>query len=288
MRKWTAMLLGALLVVSITACSTDEAKSDNTPATSEANTTAETTTKEDAKVPTAKELIEKVTAAGADLKSFSMDSTIDQNMVISTGDQEQEQKVHMKLKNDMVKEPFAVYQEINLTMPGTETGQDIKQYITADGIYSSTGNVWMKLPAETAAPLLEQMKSQGSPEQQVEQFNAIIDKVEVTEEGDNYLLKATVSGPDVKEIAKSYMEQSAGSNPETAALLEQMDIKSMEMSYSVDKKNYFPVNTIVKMEMEMEMEGQKVGMVMDMSSTINNHNSVKEIKVPQEALDSAK
>ncbi|HEY2495057.1 MAG TPA: DUF6612 family protein [Paenibacillus sp.] len=285
MKKWTALLLGALLVVSLTACG--EAKSD-TPAASGTNTTAEAKPNEDTKVPTAKELIEKVTAAGAELKSFSMESTIDQNMVMSMNDQKQEQKVNMKMKTDTVKEPFAVYQEIKMTTPGVDAAQDIKQYITTDGIYTSIGGTWMKLPDESAAPLLAQMKSQGNPEQQFEQFNAIIDEVKVTEEGDFYLLKANVSGANVKELAKSFLNQNAGNDPQTAQLLEQMDIKSMEMSYSVDKKTYFPVDTTVAMEMDMEIEGQKIAMVMDMNSKLSNHNGVKEIKVPQEALDSAK
>ncbi|MDO7905572.1 hypothetical protein Q5741_04000 [Paenibacillus sp. JX-17] len=291
MKKWAVILTGVMLTASLSACSSnDEAKSD-TPATSTSTPSTDasaTKASEETKVPTTKELVQKVTEAGASLKSFSMESTINQSLTMTVDGKEQKQDISMKTKQDMVKEPFAMYQEIESNIPGASNGETIKQYITEDGIYSQQNGTWVKLPDESAKPLLEQMKNAGSPEQQFKQFDSIADQAKVTDEGDTYLLKANLSGDGVKELAKSFLEQSEGANAQAAQLLDQMDIKSMDMSYSVDKKTNYPVDTNVNMVMTMDVEGQKIDMVMDMKGKISKHNSIDKIDIPAEVTNSAK
>ena len=131
------------------------------------------------------------------------------------------------------------------------------------------------------------MQSSLNPEEELDQFNKIAEDTKITEEGDNYVITADVSGDNVKELAQSVMEQN-GTDAQTQAMLEQMNITSMQMKYMVNKETYLPVGTDVNMVMEMEQEGQKMTMDMKMTSTFSNHNQVEEIEIPQEALDSAK
>lgn len=277
MKKWTSVLLGTVLIASITACGKEGAQS---PAGNTATEPAKEQTAPAESIPTAKELIEKVTAAGQEMKSLSMDSSIKQDITINANGTEQTQKVNMDMKVDMVNEPFAMYQEMTVAMPDSEP-QDIKQYITSEGVYTNVDGSWVKLPDETAAPILEQMKAQGSPEEQLKQLESIIDDVKVTDEGEHYKLAATVSGDKVKELAKGYMEQSSGGDASTAAMLDQMDINSMNMSYNIDKKTNFPVDFNVIMDMGMEMEGQKMQIKMDMQGKMSNFNKV-EVTIPEE------
>ena len=187
---------------------------------------------------------------------------------------------------DIIKDPMMIYQEMKMEMSGQEA-QNVKQYITSDMIYSQVGEQWVKIPEAQTKELVEQMKASMNPEGELEQFKKIEEDTEVTEEGDNYVINADVSGDNVKELAKAVMEQN-GSNAQTQAMLEQMNITSMKMKYMINKETYLPAGTDVNMVMEMEQNGQKMTMDMKMNSTFSNHDQVEEIKIPQEALDSAK
>ncbi|MGM1046451.1 hypothetical protein SAMN05661091_5638 [Paenibacillus uliginis N3/975] len=289
MKKWTAGLLSVILVMGITACSKDkdkEAESAATPPAAEQPAAGKT---DDAKTeaPSVDELIQKSAEASQKMKSFSMDSDIKQNIVVSAGESKQEQKVNISMKIDTTLDPLEMYQEMKMEMPGQGT-QDIKQYITQKGIYSQVDGQWVQIPKEQEQEILDSMKAatQG-PEKQLEQFKTIAKDAKVSEEGDQYILTADVSGDNLKELAKTYMGQAGGADEQTAAMLEQMNIKSMKITIGMNKDTYFPTKTDMNMVMEMEQEGQKVSLEMEMTSGLSKHNEIDKIEVPQEALDSA-
>ncbi|WP_138493620.1 DUF6612 family protein [Paenibacillus pinistramenti] len=295
MKKLAVILAGLMLTAGLTACGSKEetesaaaaAESSSNAAVETASTNSAAAAETDTGVPTVKELIQKVTEAGTGLKSFAMDSTIDENVTMTIDGEQQTQNISMKTKQEMVKEPFAIYQEVTSNLPDDQGGGTIKQYITQDGIYSQVNGSWMKLPDESAAPILEQMKNAGSPEQQFKQFESIADKAEVTDQGDVYLLKANLSGNGVKELAKSFLLQNEGANEQTEQLLEQMDIKSLDMSYTVDKKTYYPVDINVNMEMGMTVEEQEVSMIMKMAGKVSKANEIGSIEIPAEVTGAA-
>jgi hypothetical protein len=271
----------------MTACGSDADNSTATPpAGNETSNEGNTTAEQETKIPTLDELIEKTNAATKDMKSFTTEANIDQNLKLVAGEQSQDQQVKTSLKMDIIKDPMMIYQEMKMEMSGQEA-QNVKQYITADNIYSQVGDQWVKIPDDQTKQLVEQMKASMNPEGELEQFKKIAEDTKITEEGDNYVINADVSGDNVKELAKAVMEQN-GSDAQTQAMLDQMNITSMKMKYMINKETYLPASTDVNMVMEMEQEGQKISMDMKMTSTFSNHNGVEEIKIPQEALDSAK
>lgn len=290
MRKWTSMLLTVPLLLSITACG-QKGESAPTGASQPAagmNQTTATSKVETTKgVPTAEELIKKTSEASQKLKSYSMDTKMDQNISVTVDGKKQDQKVNMNMKTDVIQEPIAMYQEIKMTMPGNDQAQDIKQYITQDGIYMQSQGTWTKLPDNTKDQLMAIIKNQASPDKQLEQFNSITKDTKVTEDGGNYVMSATISGDSVKELAKKLMNSSGSNNPQMNAMMEQMNIKSMKMTYTIKKDEYIPMSMNVEMTMDMDQQGQKISMDMKMDNTFSNHNKVAEIKVPAEALKNA-
>ncbi|WP_410771818.1 DUF6612 family protein [Fontibacillus sp. BL9] len=288
----TAALLGAILVLGITACGKEKAADGgeaNAAANGSANqAVAETGAKapSEVAVPTVDEMIQKATEASEKLKSFSMDAKVNQNIVIAQGDQKQEQKVDMTMKVDMVKDPLAMYQVMDMNM-GEQGSQNVEQYITQEGIYSKVDGTWVKLPDETRDEMLASMEQSASPEAQLEQFKSIANEAKVVEEGDEFVLSADLSGDGLKELAKSLMSQSGGENEQTAAMLEQMDIKNIKISYAVNKETFLPSKSTVAMVMNMDVEGQSVSLDMTMDSTISKYDEIDKIEIPQEALDSA-
>ncbi|MGQ8871011.1 DUF6612 family protein [Paenibacillus sp. TSA_86.1] len=285
MKKWTTLIIGALLAVSLAACGNDTNKSATPPAGNETTNESNNTGEQSAAVPTLDELLAKTGEATKSLKSFTTEANIDQKIKLDAGEQSQDQQVKTSLKMDIIKDPMMIYQEMEMDMSGQK--QNIKQYITSDKIYSQVGDQWVAIPEEQTKALIEQMKASMNPEKELDQFKKVKEDVKITEEGDSYVLNADVSGDNVKELAKSVMEQN-GSDAQMKAMLDQMNIKSMKMKYLINKETSLLEKMDVAMVMEMEQNNQKMTMDMKMDTTFSNHDKVAEIKIPQEALDSAK
>ncbi|OMF95437.1 DUF6612 family protein [Paenibacillus sp. FSL R7-0337] len=292
MKKWTTIFMGVMLTAALAGCGNNEKlKPSEGAATAapagnaapEASASAAPAEQTSDGVPSVEDLIKKTVAASDQLKSFEMESQVKQKINVKTAQGDNAQDTDMTTKSKFIKEPLTMHQEI--LMKTAQGDQKIEQYVTKDGFYSQTNGAWMKLPATMGQQVITAMQQSTNPEKQLEQFKAISEKTKITEDGDNYMLAAEVSGDDVKELAKTYMNQTGGSDQQMAAMMEQMNIKTMNIAYAVDKKTYFPTRTEVTMVMDMINGDQTISIDMDMKATISDHNKVDEIKIPQEALD---
>lgn len=286
MRRWTGVLLAVILAFGMTACGQEKGANGAGDGGAPQNGSNNAQGAGEKTALTLDELIQKTAEASSGLNSFSMEASVNQNISVTQGDQKQDQKIDMTMKNDTTKEPLGVYQEIQMSVPGSGN-QEIKQYITDEGVYSGMNGTWTKLQDDTKDQLIASLEQSISPEKQLEQFKSIAGETKVTEEGDEYVITAEVSGDGVKELAKSLMNQSGGANEQTAAMMEQMNIKDIKINYAVNKDTFYLTKANVEMTMDMEAEGQSVSFEMKMNSMISKHNELAEIKVPQEVLDSA-
>ncbi|WP_068782501.1 DUF6612 family protein [Paenibacillus sp. GM2] len=288
MKKMVVLLLGVVLALGLTGCGQDKKADNNASSGAESNASAAVKTNEGVAAPAADELLTKLTDAMKDLKSLSMTATSKQHLVIKVGEDTQEQNIDMEIKSDIIQDPLSMKQELHMAM-GDLGNQDVTQYITADGIYMLTGGSWVKLTDETMiATLKDAAKDTADATQQIEQFKTIAGEMKVTEEGGDYVLKANLSGDNMKELAKSLLSQNGGENQaETMAVLDQMNIDNINIVYSINKETYLPSKMSVEMNMDMEAEGQQVSMEMKMDSAFSKFNEIDAIEVPQEALDNA-
>ncbi|MBD7970014.1 DUF6612 family protein [Paenibacillus gallinarum] len=294
MKKWNVFMMGIVLVLVLAACGNNDAELSTGGTTEGAPTANEQTSGNNEDVnnaeqqtPTAEELLTRITEASKEIKSYSMDSKIEQNLTVTMEGEEQKQDVNMEMKTDLVLNPIAAYQEIKTSLPGQEGTQEMKQYITEDGVYTQVEDTWVTLPEEATAPLLEQMKTQSNTGSQFEQLNSIASDLKVEEEGDVYWLKAKLSGDKVKELATTMLSQSGATDPQMAAMMQQMSIKTMDISYSVDKETYYPKDLVYSMTMDMDMDGQALSIIMKMDSSLTDYNKTESIKIPQDVLDNA-
>jgi len=288
LKKWTAVLLGAILIMSLAACGKDDkAAGDATPPPTEQGTTtteetppAEEAPKEDA-LPTAEELLQKSAEASQNLKSFAMKGDIKQHIVVE-GEQKQEQNVSIELDSQITLDPVEMMQDFVMDSPDGKVA--MKQYITEDGIYMQMDDQWMQVPKESEQEIRDGLDTDSaSPEQQVEQFKSIAKDFKVSEEGDIYVLTADVSGDSLKELAKSMMNQA--NDPQMEAMMDQMELKNIHIVYGVQKETYLPSTTDLDMTMVMDAEGEKVTLDMKMKSAYSKHNEIDKIEVPKEALN---
>lgn len=288
MKKIAIFVVSALLVLGLAACGPKDNGSANggngstTPTNQEEKNQGSGNKQNDA-VPTVEELIEKSTAASVELKSFSMSLDMKQDLNIVVGEQTQEQKVEMKSTSDFIKEPLTMFQDLDISM-GELGNQKMTQYITKDGIYMQVDGSWMKMPEVAAAEMMATIEESSKPEKQLENFKAIAEDTVVSVDGNDYVLTASLSGDNVKELAKSFMNQ-GGQNEDMAAMLDAMNITSIKVVMAVNKETYFPTRSDVVMSAEVDQEGQKVTIDMDMKSVISKYNEIEEIVVPEEALN---
>lgn len=295
MKKISTAVFSAMLVLGITACSSNEEAVDTASPVVETVTPAETTTEappietaepaetaETAEVPTAEELLNKAQAASKELKSYNMVADMDQQLTLNG----EETASKTKMDTDMFIEPLSVYQEITTETGGTTN--EVKQYITEDAIYMGMNDQWTKLPEENRAQIMSQLEGTTNLENSFEQFKSVAEDMKVTEEGDDYVLTADLSGDKIKSMAAEML----GTDDQAAADLDQMNIEAMKLTYAVNKETSYPTKSIVDMTMSMNSdagEGAEMSMSMHMimNSTISEHNEIEAIEIPQEVIDGA-
>lgn len=264
MKKWAGLLLTLMLAVSITACGS-----------------------KDAATPTLDELIKQAKDA-KELNSYAMEIASKQNIKMEQGEEKQEQNMNLTMKAEYVGDPVQMH--LVTSIDEEVKKQDIEQYITKDGMYMLVNGQWMHTQDASVDEVLNSTEGNADVSQQLEQFKSIGDQTKITAEGDNYVINADVSGDKIKELAKEVMTKNAGAGAngaQVSQMLDMMNITEMKMTTTVQKDTLYPVSSKVKLVMDMEQEGQKVAMDMDMDISFSKHNEITEIKVPQEALDSA-
>lgn len=277
-----------VLMLGITACGKEKEAGGNAANGGNANqgNKVEATTDSN-EIPTLEELLTKSAEASKAMKSFTMEASIDQDITMTQGEQKQEQNIKMTITSDMITDPLQIFQEIKMNVAG-QGETEMKQYISKEGVYSNVDGTWSKQPDDAVDKLLASMEDSANPDKQLSQFKKISKDTKITVKGDEYVLTADVSGDAVKELAKELMSQSGGSNEQTVAMMEQMNIKNIKMTSVVNKKSFLPTRADINMTLDMEQDGASISLEMAMKTSFSKYNEINEIKVPQEALDSAK
>ncbi|RXZ79216.1 hypothetical protein EBB07_23850 [Paenibacillaceae bacterium] len=293
MNKWAGMAAAMMLMITLTACGYHGTQagngqqtrhitesSHNTPAGSAAALTSDSVTTE--------ELINKSIEASLNSKSLSVGVKSKQQFLINAGETKQNQTIHTYATTDLIKEPLAVYQEIETEIPGVSEPHKTIQYITKEGTFTRMLGQWFKLPDDTKDYLLTNIESQARTENQLEYFRTIIKDTKLSEDEDNYVLSATVSGNSAKELSNLAIKSAGSSNREMEAMFRQMKIVHMKLTYAIQKIDYLPVRMTTDLKLTMQQENTSFVMNMTTDSIFSNYNAVHTIKVPQEALESAK
>lgn len=264
-----------------------EAQAPGASTPGNAGNTNEPAKNEPVKTAKGSEVFEKALNASAKLESFKTVMTMKQNMDING------QKMDMATKMDMdmiVKPKIAFKQAMEMTVAGQATKMDM--YYTEEGLFlrESTSGQWMKMPAEAldqAQGLIQQ--DQMDLAKQMEKLKQFADDMQVSESADSYTIKLVASGEKFNDFIKSELDSLTNGqmNEMMSAAMSGVNVKSLEYTYVVDKKNYYPTSMIMDMAMEMDVQGQKINMVQNMEGTYSSYNSIKSITVPAEALQAA-
>ena len=109
---------------------------------------------------TAQEVYEKAMAVSEEQKSMHAKMNIDQ--LIKIPSQEFEMNSKIKMDMDMVIEPLAMYQKMNVDM-GEQGEMDMEMYMTEEGFFMNDpeSGQWIKLPDEMYEEMIGQCRWSG-------------------------------------------------------------------------------------------------------------------------------
>ena len=220
--------------------------------------------KEDAKI-NKEEVLKKAAEVANDIKSGN--KLVNTIMEIKGG-----VTVEYIIDSSIIIEPFSM----KLTLE--QKGQDAKvTTFVKDGImYMSNpiNNTWEK----QAATFETIVSFKNALDTSTEIYNMLkdhLDKVDIKEKDGNYIITVPKNSDFIKESLKEQMNSIVGQSPD-------FNPDNVTFEYLIDKETYFP--KVLSLSFEAKLDGQDVKVTT--TNTLSNINSVGEITVPEEALNS--
>ena len=220
--------------------------------------------KEDAKI-NKEEVLKKAAEVANDIKSGN--KLVNTIMEIKGG-----VTVEYIIDSSIIIEPFSM----KLTLE--QKGQDAKvTTFVKDGImYMSNpvDNTWEK----QAATFETIVSFKNALDTSTEIYNMLkdhLDKVDIKEKDGNYIITVPKNSDFIKESLKEQMNSIVGQSPD-------FNPDNVTFEYLIDKETYFP--KVLSLSFEAKLDEQDVKVTT--TNTLSNINSVGEITVPEEALNS--
>ena len=220
--------------------------------------------KEDTKI-NKEEVLKKAAEVANDIKSGN--KLVNTIMEIKGG-----VTVEYIIDSSIIIEPFSM----KLTLE--QKGQDAKvTTFVKDGImYMSNpvDNTWEK----QAATFETIVSFKNALDTSTEIYNMLkdhLDKVDIKEKDGNYVISVPKNSDFIKESLKEQMNSIVGQSPD-------FNPDNVTFEYLIDKETYFP--KVLSLSFEAKLDEQDVKVTT--TNTLSNINSVGEITVPEEALNS--
>ena len=181
--------------------------------------------------------------------------------------------INLTMDVSITLEPIAMKMSMDIKDQNVKLNSFIKDDIMY--IQNPVDNSWIKqaLPEDVS----NQFKNMvNSDDETYEVLKTNLDKVNIKEEGGNYIISVTKDTDFLKEAIKKQNSKvnMAGQNLD-------LNVDNVTLEYVVDKETYDTKSSVVAFD--TNIQGQDVRMTVD--SAFSNINNIKEITVPEEALN---
>lgn len=283
MKKWIQGLGIGVLSLGLAACgSAAEPKKDAE--------TGEKVELENKSEMTAQEVYSKAMEVSEEQKSMHAVMDIDQK--ISMPSQEVEMDSKIKMDMDVIVEPLAMHQNMKMDM-GEMGKMDMELYMNESGFFmhDPESGQWIKMPKDMYDEMMAGMGGETDPTLDMKMFNEFKDDFKFEQTDDEYILTLSASGDKfsglMKELMGSALPADMDMTEEDAQMLENMDVKSLEVVMYIDKETFYTNAFDLDMDMTMKIEEEEMRIVQKMKSVITKINEIDEIVVPQEVIDGA-
>lgn len=235
-------------------------------------------------LPEAAELIDRISEAGKELKSFSTEEDVYQiivNRVSHTASTEQ--IVDSLTRSDIIKEPFQMH-SINQTKMHEDMSLEMEQYVTKDAIFMKLDSDWMKMNEELRVKAMPSMEEAGYPWRQLELYRPVQEALKVSEEGEHYVIRAELNDSQLLKFTESYRNRTNYRGEPLMDDYSDITIRKADIVYTVHKDTYYPVEISLSSDMDLTRSGHTYSIEGEMRSKYSNYNGIKEIRIPEEAL----
>ncbi|KMK77437.1 DUF6612 family protein [Alkalihalobacillus pseudalcaliphilus] len=294
-KLWLSLFLSGALILG--ACSNDDA---DAPADEHVDNDTEEVADQDNEENegteglSAEDILTQSMEAMNAINSFSSEMKVDQ--VIDFGEVDPElgsssMTTGITMNMDAMMEPFSMYQTIEMAIDELGDSFTSETYLTEDGMfqYEPSLDEWLKYPDEMHDEILALGSVEATPEEQIELLRSFGDEIEVTEEGDSYVLTVSGSDQNLEALADEVMSMTGAAGEEMEFLLNMMTISDLSYSLYINKETFLQeaIDMTMTMELNMEEEGVTMTMTQTTSGTFTNYDQVDTIVVPDEVIDSA-
>ncbi len=182
------------------------------------------------------------------------------------------QPIEYIVDSSLIKEPLAM----KTILEAKEDNIKITTFIKDGVMYTSypEDNSWLKLDISEK----DMNKFKIILNDSIEIYKVLkdnLDKISIKEDGGNYIISITKNSDFINEYIKNSMSNTIGSNTDLKA-------NNATLEYIIDKETYFTKSLVLTFD--AEVQGQKLKAKTE--TTFSNINSVEEITVPEEALNS--
>jgi hypothetical protein len=166
----------------------------------------------------AKNIFEKSITAMNEVKSMSM--TMDMHAKYE-GAEEPPIVMDTQVSADVVLDPLAMYQKMNMKQESSAQSIDMEMYLSTEGIFlfDTQAQQWMKFPEEMRQQMLQMSQVSTDPAAQLEQLQGFVDDFTFTEENDAYILTLASNDVKFKDLIKQQLGNGALGDAEMAEVL---------------------------------------------------------------------
>ena len=222
--------------------------------------------KEDTKI-NKEEVIKNFSEANNNIKSTDLVTTV--TMAPKNGGE----AINLTMTASLIADPLT----LKMTMETKGQNVKINSFVKDNTMFiqNPVDNNWVKqaLPKEVA----EQFKNiTNNNIDNYELFKDNLDKIDIKEKGDNYIISIVKDTDFLKEA----MEKQ-NSNMSILGQGETFEVNNITMEYVVDKETYLTKSSIISFETKLQGQDMKIST----NTEFSNINNIQEITIPEEALN---
>ena len=222
--------------------------------------------KEDTKI-NKEEVIKNFSEANNNIKSTDLVTTV--TMAPKNGGE----AINLTMTASLIADPLT----LKMTMETKGQNVKINSFVKDNTMFiqNPVDNNWIKqaLPKEVS----EQFKNiTNNNIDNYELFKDNLDKIDIKEKGDNYIISIVKDTDFLKEA----MEKQ-NSNMGILGQGETFEVNNITMEYVVDKETYLTKSSIISFETKLQGQDMKIST----NTEFSNINNIQEITIPEEALN---